>query len=46
MKDKRKVKLNKIKCEKCGYTWTPLKEIVNNCANKKCRSPKWYKARK
>ena len=38
-----KVKINKIKCKRCGYEWVPKKEDVRPCANPKCRSPYWNK---
>ncbi len=38
-----KVKINKIKCKRCGYEWVPKKEDVRTCANPKCRSVYWDK---
>jgi len=45
-KDKRKIKLQKITCQRCKYSWSPAKEIVNRCANKRCRSFVWWKPKK
>jgi hypothetical protein len=36
----------KLKCERCGYKWTPRVEDVRTCANPKCRSPYWDVPRK
>ena len=33
------IKLNKVKCLRCGYEWTPRNSIIRVCA--KCRSPYW-----
>jgi len=41
-----KVKINKIKCKRCGYEWVPKQEEVRTCANPKCRSVYWDKERK
>ena len=34
-----KVKLVKLKCLRCGYSWTPKIEDVRLCA--KCKSARW-----
>jgi len=41
-----KIKLPKLKCKRCGYTWIPKKEEVRQCANSKCRSVWWDKKKK
>lgn len=33
------VKINKLKCQKCGYTWVPRKDKVWVCPA--CHSYKW-----
>lgn len=33
-----KIKLQTIKCLRCGYEWTPRGEKIVRCANPKCRS--------
>ena len=35
------IKLTKLKCERCGFTWYPRKEDVRVCPN--CHSPWWDK---
>jgi Zn finger protein HypA/HybF involved in hydrogenase expression len=34
-----KVRLVKLRCSRCGHTWTPRKPVVYVCP--KCHSPKW-----
>jgi predicted Zn-ribbon and HTH transcriptional regulator len=36
-----KVKLQKLKCIKCGYEWTPRKEDVRQCPD--CKTAYWDK---
>lgn len=36
-----KIKLNKLKCKKCGHEWIPRKEKVFVCPNPKCHTYKW-----
>lgn len=36
------IKINKVKCEKCGYIWIPRKEEIIGCP--KCKIG-YYKAR-
>ena len=33
------------KCFRCLYEWIPKSEEIKTCANKKCRTPYWDKAR-
>lgn len=33
-----RLKLLELKCEKCGYTWTPRINDVRRCPNQKCQS--------
>ena len=35
------VKLNHVKCKRCGYVWSPRKQKIYKCANNKCQSSKW-----
>jgi len=39
-----KIKLTKLKCEKCGFIWHPRKEDVRVCP--KCHSPWWDQEKK
>jgi len=39
-----KIKLNTIKCKRCGYKWTPRKTDVRQCPN--CKSAYWDKEKK
>jgi len=39
-----KIKLQKLKCKRCGYEWIPRKDEVRLCP--RCRSPYWDKERK
>ena len=39
-----KIKLQKLKCKRCGYEWVPRKEEVRLCP--RCRSPYWDRDRK
>jgi len=39
-----KVKLTKLKCERCGHEWIPRTEEVIVCP--KCKSPYWNKEKK
>jgi len=41
-----KIKINKIKCKRCGYEWIPRDVEVRTCANPKCRSVWWDKEKK
>lgn len=41
-----KIKLKKVQCKRCFYTWTPRTEDVRTCANLLCRSIYWDKPRK
>jgi Zn finger protein HypA/HybF involved in hydrogenase expression len=34
-----KVKLRKLKCQRCGKEWTPRQEDVRQCP--KCKSARW-----
>jgi len=34
-----KIKLQKLKCKRCGYSWIPRKDEVRLCP--RCRSPYW-----
>jgi DNA-directed RNA polymerase subunit RPC12/RpoP len=36
-----------VQCSRCGYKWVPKNKnkIPRNCANPKCNSPYWNKAR-
>ena len=35
------MKLNRLKCQRCGYEWIPRIEDVRICPNKKCHSNRW-----
>jgi Zn finger protein HypA/HybF involved in hydrogenase expression len=39
-----KVKLPKIKCQKCGHVWIPKKEDVRQCP--KCKSVRFDEPKK
>jgi Zn finger protein HypA/HybF involved in hydrogenase expression len=41
---KIKIKIEKLKCERCNYIWTPRKEEVRICPH--CKSPYWDVPRK
>ena len=36
-----KIKIIKLKCERCGHQWVPKKEEIRQCP--KCKSPWWDK---
>lgn len=38
------IKLQKLKCERCGHKWTPRGTYVRVCP--KCKSPYWSRPRK
>jgi hypothetical protein len=39
------MKLRKVTCKRCGYSWVPRVENPTVCANKKCKSPYWNRKR-
>jgi len=39
-----KVKLQKLKCKRCGYSWVPRAEEVRVCP--RCHSPYWDRKKK
>lgn len=43
---KRKAVVVTLRCERCGYEWTPRTEgLPKVCANPKCKSPYWNRPR-
>lgn len=43
----KKIKIQKLKCERCEWTWIPRKEeLPKTCPNPDCRSPYWDRPRK
>ena len=34
-----KIKINKLNCKKCGYSWVPRKTDVRQCP--KCKTAYW-----
>lgn len=34
-----KIKITRLECKRCGYSWVPKKEDVRICP--KCHSPWW-----
>lgn len=37
------IKVPRLECRRCGYTWTPRVPDVRQCP--RCKSPKWEVAR-
>lgn len=38
--------IQEVTCNRCGHSWYPRKaELPKSCANRKCGSPYWNKAR-
>jgi hypothetical protein len=35
------IDLKRVTCLRCRYSWTPRVAEVRECANPKCRSPRW-----
>lgn len=40
----KEIKLQKLKCKKCGHEWLPRVEVVYQCP--KCKTAKWNVERK
>ena len=44
MKKRKRIKIEKLKCKRCGHEWVARKDYVITCS--KCRSPYWDRERK
>ena len=44
MKKRKRIKIEKLKCKRCGHEWTPRQEEIRICP--RCKSPYWDRERK